>query len=210
MVNLISSQKAILIENLYYQAFSIRRIASEASVAKNTVMRYMRMMPPILCLCGKPSTHRGWCSYRVSLSPGRQDFLMSFVRIKSPTIIIWNRTAARVRGAIRLGERLAAIDENAQSELRRFYNPLPLVGLEFEGDVVRPIAAIKAPQEYLDPILERFLLTLPVKEQIFVSAILDNATIDEASEDAELDSNEAAAIITSLRSKLTPLLLSRN
>lgn len=56
--------------------FGIRETARSLGISKITVTtHYHRRGEKCLCLCGADLLHRGWCSYRVSRSAGRQVWL---------------------------------------------------------------------------------------------------------------------------------------
>lgn len=87
MSNNISSDKWLQLIDCVKQKKSIRQIAKECRIAKNTVARHLRLLFPNgrnqFCDCGKLITHREWCEFRISKSDSRQKFLK---RITYPII----------------------------------------------------------------------------------------------------------------------------
>lgn len=67
----------------------IRATSRETGLDKKTVSKYYHARPATKCPCGKPMTHRGWCSFRVARSPGRQKFLARRVTLKEDTKLKW-------------------------------------------------------------------------------------------------------------------------
>ena len=86
---LITPEMKAAIYDCFDRGLNLRATARATGAAVMTVSRYYHEKPPMLCLCGKPLTHRGWCSHRVALSPGRQAFLRRFVVIKPQTLQRW-------------------------------------------------------------------------------------------------------------------------
>jgi hypothetical protein len=62
---------------LFQGGYSIRRIAVITGVSRMTVQKHLRRVGVVRgkCLCGQSGGHQGWCSFRVSISPKRQEFL---------------------------------------------------------------------------------------------------------------------------------------
>ncbi len=76
-----------LLYNLIIEGQSIRYIAKELNLAKNTVSRYRKMIGIVpLCACGQPATHQGWCKVRFQKSSSRQDFIKNWHSKKSKTV----------------------------------------------------------------------------------------------------------------------------
>ena len=55
-----------------------------AGMSKNTVAKLRAVLEqqndgPFLCVCGKPATHQGWCSYRFAESLERRAFIRKWV-----------------------------------------------------------------------------------------------------------------------------------
>lgn len=72
------------VENLLSSGLSIRAVSRFTGVHTQTVKKVLKFLlkerdslnlGPILCPCGKVSTHRGWCRVRYSNSPARQRFM---------------------------------------------------------------------------------------------------------------------------------------
>jgi len=70
-----NSGKLSLAVELFKMGWSIRRVCAVTELSKTTANKIQRRMPKILCVCGKPVTHRGWCSYRYAQSELRQEFM---------------------------------------------------------------------------------------------------------------------------------------
>jgi hypothetical protein len=69
---------------------SIRRVAATHGVSPGTVKRYRSMIATqlceVICACGAPAGHRGWCAAGFEKSPQRQAF-MSRWGARRPAII---------------------------------------------------------------------------------------------------------------------------
>ena len=74
------------VERLLLTGLPIREVGRLTGHSKITVAKYARVLVQrtgvLICPCGKPSSHRGWCRARVQRSPVRQDFLKHFGRGK--------------------------------------------------------------------------------------------------------------------------------
>lgn len=82
----------VLVEKIIWSllhGFSLRQIAHECEVHKETVRRYRRDYEAkhgaIMCFCGKPATHRGWCWVRFNRSKKRQAVMQSLHRRQRAT-----------------------------------------------------------------------------------------------------------------------------
>jgi hypothetical protein len=59
--------------------YSARQVAKTCEMSINTVCKLLKRDLTLKCVCGKLlREHRGWCKYRVSNSPLRQEFLKTF------------------------------------------------------------------------------------------------------------------------------------
>jgi hypothetical protein len=81
-MNVLAIEKVIELKSLVTQGLGVRSVVRALGVAKGTVARYRHELISerggvILCACGQRIGHKGWCSYRVSLSPARKAFLES-------------------------------------------------------------------------------------------------------------------------------------
>jgi hypothetical protein len=103
-MNKISGEKEEKLQALFVAGFTIRQAAKRAGVAKHTAARYLHALPPLLCPCGQPALHRGWCTVRVARSPSRQQFLDNFASggIKPATKRRWQRECVDEERAIDL------------------------------------------------------------------------------------------------------------
>lgn len=67
------------VEALLKTGISNRAVCRQLGLHRDTVGKYRRHLEAasgvILCACGLPSKHRGWCSHRFSQSVARQDFI---------------------------------------------------------------------------------------------------------------------------------------
>lgn len=76
--------KALLV---LFSGGSAREAMRESGLAQRTAFllakRVRKIYPHIVCGCGQPPGHRGWCSYRVKRSPKRTEFLKRFGRRSS-------------------------------------------------------------------------------------------------------------------------------
>lgn len=80
MGNFTKPEKVQTAQTLFLNAKSIRQVAAIVGIARNTAEGIRRRMPNyrnILCACGKPALHRGWCAVRFQQSPKRQEFMQS-------------------------------------------------------------------------------------------------------------------------------------
>jgi|HubBroStandDraft_2_1064218.scaffolds.fasta_scaffold00132_42 hypothetical protein len=95
-MNKISQEKVEKLQALFAAGFTLRQAAKRAGVSRHTAQRYAREMPPMLCPCGQPSSHQGWCTIRVGRSENRQRFLARFASggIKPSTKRRWHRQAS--------------------------------------------------------------------------------------------------------------------
>lgn len=89
---ILNKDKIAQIENLVLQGYGIRPICSMVGVAKQTVQGYRRRLlakeSTILCSCGRPIGHKGWCNSRIGISPGRQEWRRSVMTEYSLTILV--------------------------------------------------------------------------------------------------------------------------
>ena len=85
MSNFLKPEKVKQVVDHVEKGESIRKTSRETGVAKNTVKSIQRIVvaekinlgePILLCKCGQPAGHKGWCSHRLAESPKRQKFLM--------------------------------------------------------------------------------------------------------------------------------------
>lgn len=74
---------------LFEAGNGIRATAKAVGLHRDTVAKYYHLGEKKRCPCGKPMTHRGWCSSRVARSPGRQKFLARFATVKVETKKKW-------------------------------------------------------------------------------------------------------------------------
>lgn len=83
---------------LVRQGFSIRRLADALNVSYMTALTYRHIVlketGTLYCACGQQMGHRGWCKFRIAVSPERQAYLDRCARQSSQRREI---IAARVR-----------------------------------------------------------------------------------------------------------------
>lgn len=74
--NIVSVEELTKIMRMMALGYSTRTIRNELGFAPNTVNRYMHLyrhlFPEDTCVCGKRLFHIEWCSFRISISSGRQ------------------------------------------------------------------------------------------------------------------------------------------
>lgn len=78
------------IKDCFLAGLSIRVAACRLGFSKCTVNRYYKKFVDIgkqrpLCMCGKPSAHRSWCSWRFRHSPARIQFMKRWKGIAERT-----------------------------------------------------------------------------------------------------------------------------
>lgn len=110
------------IEKAYYAGLSIRAAARFADVAKQTAHTVYRGLAPIQCPCGRQREHKGWCRYRVALSPARREFLFGFVPVRVSTIEHWN--AMERETLLKCGVRPKTIQAQVPVAVVTFIKPL--------------------------------------------------------------------------------------
>lgn len=82
MNELIQSKQVMLIQ-LFELGYSHRAVSRIVGCNRNTAIRYRRLfVPKAKCPCGKDSKHNGWCKFRFSHSPRRQEYMRSIGRLK--------------------------------------------------------------------------------------------------------------------------------
>lgn len=75
-MNTISEQTEGALLSAFNDGMGIRAAARYAGVNVATSRRVWRTLDPKpLCKCGRPATHRGWCSVRFAASAPRQEFM---------------------------------------------------------------------------------------------------------------------------------------
>ena len=59
---------------------SLRRVSELSGLARGTIARIRKLVAGRIkpCGCGKPSGHRGWCSYLYQFSEKRQEVVKKF------------------------------------------------------------------------------------------------------------------------------------
>lgn len=108
MGNFLPPGKVIEIQEHIEKGKSIRETMEETGVAKQTIMKIRKAVvemadekgTPILCECGKPAGHNGWCKERLAKKPARKEFLegqsgkfkpTSEKPVKTSTETFWDR-----------------------------------------------------------------------------------------------------------------------
>jgi hypothetical protein len=75
-MNTISEQTEAALLCAFSDGASIRGAARFAGTCVQTSRRVWRTLDPKpLCKCGRPATHKGWCSARFASSKPRQEFM---------------------------------------------------------------------------------------------------------------------------------------
>lgn len=70
-------EKLYAAQRFFQEGHSIRFTAQAVGISKRTAETYRKLLFPstiILCSCGKPAGHKGWCAWRIALSPARQEW----------------------------------------------------------------------------------------------------------------------------------------
>lgn len=102
---------------LFSTGTGIRATARELGLHRDTVAKYYHERGPTRCQCGKPMTHRGWCSFRVSRSPGRQAFLSSRMTVKASTKSKWLSMTQLQDARTRYAETVARLNTAWQRQI---------------------------------------------------------------------------------------------
>ena len=79
-MNILKPAKHQKLIQIFQAGFSIRESGRIANVVFNTALKYFHrfnagQQSPILCPCGKLSTHKGWCFHRIIRSEKRRAFM---------------------------------------------------------------------------------------------------------------------------------------
>lgn len=106
MANYLSPSIVADLHKQILSGISIRKIAQLFGISINTVQRYRNIVIDsgeeiAQCKCGKPSGHKGWCSYRLEHSKARQLFLEGWV---GKRITLSHFRSARLSGGSRKRE----------------------------------------------------------------------------------------------------------
>jgi hypothetical protein len=91
-MNLLKPEKESRVQALLAAGLTIRMVARQAGVARATVEKRAAAAVGLMCPCGRPARHIGWCTFRVGLSPNRQLYYASCAA----------RSAARRAAQVRL------------------------------------------------------------------------------------------------------------
>lgn len=91
MVNILDPAVVMEINRRLLAAESNRNVAMAVGVSKGAVQRWRKRIASdlsvVMCVCGLPASHRGWCRHRVANSPARQAFLAKWMAGRPPAII---------------------------------------------------------------------------------------------------------------------------
>jgi hypothetical protein len=77
-------EKSDRVFDMFQQGATIREVCYIEGISRQTAQEYRAStlsvqeedgLPPILCPCGRPTGHKGWCSFRLQYSPKRQALL---------------------------------------------------------------------------------------------------------------------------------------
>lgn len=72
---------------LFRQGYSARQVSRSLQMTIATALRYRNLSPTlIVCVCGKPINHHGWCAARISFSPNRQAYLAQCALISAANV----------------------------------------------------------------------------------------------------------------------------
>lgn len=88
-MKIIEPHVMLQMQALFEAGNGIRATAKAVGLHRDTVAKYYHLGEKKRCPCGKPMTHKGWCSSRVARSPGRQTFLARFSTVKTETEKRW-------------------------------------------------------------------------------------------------------------------------
>lgn len=83
---------------LLRQGLSVRRLADALNISEATALTYRQVVIKetgiLYCACGKEIGHKGWCRFRIAISPERQAYLK---RCAEKSQLRYNVIAARIR-----------------------------------------------------------------------------------------------------------------
>ena len=101
-MNVLEQSKIERIESLVLEGYGLRPICKIVGAAKNTVSGYRRRLiakqGEMLCSCGRPIGHNGFCNFRISILPERQAWRKKVMTTYSLTILV--RTSRHRKPAI--------------------------------------------------------------------------------------------------------------
>lgn len=91
-MNILEQSKIRRIESLVLEGYGIRPICKIIGAAKQTVQGYrqrlIKKQGEILCSCGRLQGHNGYCNFRISTLPGRQEWRKRVMTTYSLTILV--------------------------------------------------------------------------------------------------------------------------
>lgn len=115
--NFIAGPQRNELKNLLVAGVPVRAAARAIGVAHNTATRYYRLWAiDAACPCGEPSTHMGWCSWRLQMAPKRQSWLdQQWARRVSTDVgaLVRKATAAAEANGHSIGTWVWGADTNA-------------------------------------------------------------------------------------------------
>lgn len=204
-MNVIGPEEHQKLMAAFRTGLSIRSSAVYAGVHRKTAQSYFHQQPPMTCPCGAPLPHKFWCSFRVSLSPGRQSFLKRFAPVRPETLKGWGDMKVAIERSLKECSWLCSVDHAAVAELRRFYQP-PQFGLEFRDERPCLVAIAEATQEHTSFSLFAALEQLHPAVKRFVLALIDGANISEASTESGISDEALVLVMPRLKVFLRPYL----
>lgn len=92
-MNLITNEQIGRMKEAFAAGYSIRATARLTGLDRKTVSRYFPRGDGLLCVCGQPIEHEGWCRSRYEQNQpqraddARQEFMKFWLGGKSPAII---------------------------------------------------------------------------------------------------------------------------
>lgn len=110
---------------LLKQGYGIRATARTLRCSQQTIRKYKKIALPatvILCPCGKPAGHNGWCQWRVSLSPARQQY---YAKCAAQSAISLARVRPRLEPALTTWPFVRSFDNDDYALLKAVNDLVP-------------------------------------------------------------------------------------
>lgn len=90
-----------IVDMLLVPGTTIRMAEHITGIDQNTVMKIARTLALPPCPCGKPSGHKGWCTFRLKFSKKRMEFLCNrwgkFISTTKPEVADLGRNPNQTR-----------------------------------------------------------------------------------------------------------------
>lgn len=206
MSNFLSPAVVAEMQALFRAGLGVRASAQRLGISRNATRRYFRSHQDsdFKCPCGTLlRNHLGWCAHRVALSKARQDFLSRSVTLRVETIERWLSYANKFETRIRIA--FSHLKQKRSEELGRAPEQAAS-GVEFNEDgVATRVQVVAANQDQTDSCLRQKLSELHPSVRKLCESILDGASLDEASHEADLNPEQLKTILPRLKLFLKPL-----